>query len=118
MSNRSDGAPPDYPAGSIVIREIHRLPAASDGEGDGGNRGMWRRVLEFLICTCIAGLVGGFLLLRESVVVLQSVQQFQRETLLEFKDELKDVRSDIKDLQGRKFRGVDGYPDERDDFKP
>jgi hypothetical protein len=124
MSSRPDGAPDDavapvrrrvVPAGSIVIERA----APRRGGDDGG--AMARRVLEALVVMTIAALVGAVLLLREAVAVQMVSIQFLDKQMVEAKVDIKEVRTDLRQFQG-KFRGggvaVDSYEHAGHDSNP
>jgi hypothetical protein len=59
---------------------------------------------DALVVAAIVALVGAVWVLGRSVAVLQASDGFQNERLGE-------LRSDMRELQGKSFRGVDGYED-------
>ena len=67
-----------------------------------------KKIVDHLLLLAVAALVGAVWVLGRSVAVLQASDTYQNERLAE-------LRGDIKVIEGKTFRGVDGYEDrERD----
>ena len=91
-----------------------RVEAARNGpaysyerSGDNGSSG--KRFLDPLILAAIIALVGAVWVLGINVAQLQTSVGFLKERTAE-------IRGDVRELQGKQFRGVDGYgePGEKD----
>lgn len=63
-----------------------------------------KRMVDALVIAAVAGLVGAVWILQRSVAILQTSDQYQNERIAE-------IRADVKAIEGKTFRGVDGYDD-------
>lgn len=78
--------------------------------GDGGynyernDSGHGKRFFDPLIIAAIIALVGAVWVLGINVAQLQTSTAYNR-------DDIRELRGDVKELQGTRFRGLDGYED-------
>jgi hypothetical protein len=73
------------------------------------NDGRERRIVDHLLLAAVVALVGAVWVLGRSVAVLQASDTYQNERIAEIKADVRETKSDVKEIRGKTFRGVDGY---------